>query len=228
MEIFTYGNGNCSQDWSDWSSDSESSDWGSLSSWSTSESSNKNFDFSIGQECPTTPASSGTIFKLDTCLPYSFSPTIFKAYGNDIAKLTFSDDDYTCKGDSITHIIKSSECYGGCKQGFLIKAQFALSQDLYIPTNTLVGATYTGKCNGNYKDSFVSIEYQFLNNCTVGPGMGALVAAELTCNSKTNTEKMYRDDKCSPSELIYSMKNENEKWCREHYNFITICNQPKK
>ncbi|KAK5578278.1 hypothetical protein RB653_003234 [Dictyostelium firmibasis] len=225
MEVFTYGHTNCSTNSDDSgheSSSSDSSDWGSLSSWSSSDSS---LDLTDTESCPVTTASSGNIFKIDTCLLFEWSPTIFKSHDGKIARLTFDDSNEKCEGSPIsTHLLTPSQCYGGCRQGFQIKSQFALAEDLFIPNNTVLGITYTGECNGDFKNSFVSINYRLLNMCSVGPGLASLVAIELSCNSTSTTSNLYRDENCTDLGIVIEDPDTDENYCRKNFNFITVCN----
>ncbi|KAM9982185.1 hypothetical protein ACTFIY_004468 [Dictyostelium cf. discoideum] len=212
--------------WASQSSWGSQSSWASQSSWGSSDSSNfLTASESSGEACPSSSIG-GNIVQEGVCFYYADRlPSIYTVSGENIVQTFYNETDYNCEGkpiDTVTAI--SGDCYSACNQGTGITFQLSAVSTPVIPTtNTIIEAVYTGECNGNYKNSFVSVYYKSLNTCNDNiVSQQGTVSFELSCNSTSSAVTIFGNDDCGGSP-VYTLHEPIVNQCGDKYNVIEVC-----
>ncbi|KAM9982184.1 hypothetical protein ACTFIY_004466 [Dictyostelium cf. discoideum] len=146
----------------------------------------------------------------------------FSCNSTTIVLSIFENDD--CGGklvDTVTAI--SGGCYSVCNQGTGITFQLSVATPAIPTTNIFIEAVYTGECNGNYKNSFVSVYYKSLNTCNDNiVAQQGTVSFEISCNSTSSAVTIFGNDDCGGSP-VYSLNEPIVNQCGDKYNFIEVC-----
>ncbi|KAN0004568.1 hypothetical protein ACTFIZ_010729 [Dictyostelium cf. discoideum] len=180
---------------------------------------------SSGEVCPSTSIG-GSIVREGVCFQNGEPlPSVYSVSGDTIVRTFYNDTDINCEGkpvDTVTAI--NGNCYSGCVLDLVITLKLSTVATPVVPTNTAFEAVYTGECNGNFKNSLVSIFYRTLNTCIdniITPQ--GLISLEVSCNSTLATENMFGNNDCGGSP-IYTSHQPLINQCGDKFNVIDICN----
>ncbi|KAN0055595.1 hypothetical protein ACTA71_008711 [Dictyostelium dimigraforme] len=145
---------------------------------------------SLLESCPYNP-SGGKLIKPGICVQMENSSAMVYLAGDRFTYEVYDTD--SCQ-DSPTYVIDvSGACKdSGCLNGYRVFTKYTIVSYPITPNNILLSATYTGKCNGNYKNSLIYLNYQHLDFCEPYPGFG-LDSFQVSCNSTTATATVYTE-----------------------------------
>ncbi|EGC32778.1 hypothetical protein DICPUDRAFT_37788 [Dictyostelium purpureum] len=158
---------------------------------------------------------SKSIVKQSECIVFQMEPAIFTydPNNNQIVQKIYSD--IVCKDyvDSKIHIIGS--CNSTCMVGDGLIYKMSLVDQVEIPSSTLVSVIYGDKCNKIFKNSFLEIDYQYLNNCQVDYEVEPIYSVKTYCNETFITSYIYNGSLCSGQTTNI-----------EYYPIVNICSTP--
>ncbi|EGC30701.1 hypothetical protein DICPUDRAFT_83371 [Dictyostelium purpureum] len=174
----------------------------------------------LGGGCNT--VSGGTILKQSNCIVYNGVPSIFTVTESHGGIVQTKFDDQLCQENIIDKTFyKMNFCNTtNSEQPF----EATITKTLNLPYNTIVSVAYTQKqCNGNFNDSFTSISYQLLDQCSTN----GTYSSNLSCNEIGSTVYTYEGPICGGAPLsvdTYQFQsfcgNANE----GNNNYLEFCN----
>ncbi|EGC34451.1 hypothetical protein DICPUDRAFT_153346 [Dictyostelium purpureum] len=98
--------------------------------------------------------------------------------------------------------------------------QLSIINDIDIPINTIVHVSYKGECNGQFKNTFKRIDYQYTNYCSGSE----YITTKSSCNSTAEIVHTYKGPSCSGTQYldqVFPFVND----CTDiNNNYLQFCN----
>ncbi|KAK5578304.1 hypothetical protein RB653_003260 [Dictyostelium firmibasis] len=166
---------------------------------------------------------SGQVLKEGACIYFNTVPSTFSISpgGDSIIQSIFEDN--SCQGNVIEEKeIDIDQCYVSCVDDYHGNTySFSINSSLSYPSNTYAEISYSGDCNGDWKNNFNYLEYYIINKCNVAHEIDT-VTFIVGCNSTDSwVNEFYESEVCtvSPSSTQAWPLGDN---CGINQNFIEL------
>ncbi|EGC30409.1 hypothetical protein DICPUDRAFT_83666 [Dictyostelium purpureum] len=172
-------------------------------------------NYENGSSCSGESLIKGSILT-KTCFYNNNFSSVYLVSGNKVIERRYRDSNCNLYLEEVIY----EPNYCNSTSGDTLK--FSILDNIDFPSNIYVTVDYSGECNGQYKDTFVSFNYYNLDFCS----SSNRVSSKMSCNSTSILTNSYKNLECSGSPS-HTDVTPFFNYCTSYsgtYNHLEFCN----